>query len=210
MRYRPPGMCLNDFSLLACDDGWRVLHLQGPPVHPFDAATLETSYGLARSPDLVNWQTLGPAFGIGPSGCFDDAAVWTMSHVAVGSGLAMFYTGVSQRPRCWQSIGMAVSDRSDGTGWCRVGTGPVAEADGQWYRTNRDMAWRDPFVVADPAGPWSWMMTVCARTAAGPLGQSGCIGLVTSDDLEHWTVRPPRLTAAGLPSGAAGAWPPIR
>jgi len=194
MRYRPPGMCLNDFSLLDCDDGWRVLHLQGPPVHPFDAATLETSYGLARSPDLVNWQTLGPAFGIGPAGCFDDAAVWTMSHVALGGGLAMFYTGVSRHPRSWQSIGMAVSDRSDGTGWCRVGTGPVAEADGRWYRADRDMAWRDPYVVADLAGPWSWIMTVCARTAAGPLGHSGCIGLVTSDDLEHWTVRPPLLT----------------
>ena len=49
VRYHPPGMCLNDFSLLDCADGWRVLHLQGPPVHPFDAATLETSFGLARS-----------------------------------------------------------------------------------------------------------------------------------------------------------------
>lgn len=193
MRYRPPGMCLNDFSLLSCADGWRVMHLQGPQVHPFDEATLETSYGLARSSDLVSWQTLAPVFGVAEAGSFDDSAVWTMSHVPVDDGLAMFYTGVRRNPRAWQSIGLAMSDRNDGTGWCRVGDEPVVEVDERWYRTDQDMAWRDPFVVADPARPGSWLMAICARTATGPLEKSGCVGLAMSDDLEHWTVGPPLL-----------------
>jgi hypothetical protein len=77
MYYAPPGLCLNDFSVLATPDGWRVLHLQAPPLDPFDATILETSYGLAHSTDLVNWRPLGPAFGIARSGAFDDSAVWT-------------------------------------------------------------------------------------------------------------------------------------
>lgn len=82
----------------------------------FLPATLETSFGLARSADLVNWETLGPAFVVGEAGCFDESAIWTMSHVPLGDGLAMFYTGVRRDPHAWQSIGMAISDRNDGTG----------------------------------------------------------------------------------------------
>jgi hypothetical protein len=42
-----------------------------------------------------------------------------MSHVPLGDGLAMFYTGVSRHPRSRQSIGLAVSDRIErsGQGW---------------------------------------------------------------------------------------------
>jgi sucrose-6-phosphate hydrolase SacC (GH32 family) len=193
MRYRPPGMCLNDFALLECSDGWRVMHLQGPAVHPFDEASMETSYGLARSPDLVRWETMAPAFAVGPAGSFDDSAVWTMSHLRVGSGLAMFYTGVRRQPRAWQSIGLAMSDRDDGTSWSRIGSGPVAEVDQRWYRTDQHMAWRDPYVIEDAARPGSWIMALCARTVAGPVETSGCIGLATSGDLEHWTIGPPLL-----------------
>lgn len=57
------------------------MRLQAPPLRPFDASVLETSYGLARSTDLVGWEPLGPAFGIGRPGSFDDSDVWTMSHV---------------------------------------------------------------------------------------------------------------------------------
>jgi sucrose-6-phosphate hydrolase SacC (GH32 family) len=194
MRYRPPGMCLNDFALLSSADGWRVMHLQGPAVYPFDEATMETSYGLAQSSDLVTWQTLAPPFGIGEAGRFDDSAIWTMSHLPVGDGLAMFYTGVRRHPRAWQSIGLAMSDRTDGTAWHRIGSGPVAEVDERWYRADGQMAWRDPFVVADPGNPGSWAMAICARAADAPLDSSGCVGLATSEDLEHWTIRPPLLS----------------
>lgn len=193
MYYAPPGLCLNDFAVLAAEDGWNLLHLQAPPVDPFDASVLETSYGHARSTDLIGWEPLGPAFGIARPGAFDDSAVWTMSHVPVGDGLAMFYTGVTNTPRHRQSVGLAVSDRRDGTGWRRIGTEPVTQPDPRWYRVDADAAWRDPFVVHDPEGFGCWVMLVCARTAGGPLDLGGCVGLATSEDLEHWTVQPPLL-----------------
>jgi hypothetical protein len=194
MYYAPPGLCLNDFSILATRDGWRLLHLQAPPLDPFDAAVLETSYGLAHSADLVNWQPLGPAFGIARPGAFDDSAVWTMSHVPLpDGGLAMFYTGVSGRPGNPQAVGVAVSPQADGTGWLRQGTRPVAEPDARWYRVDEHAAWRDPFVVHDPDGFGCWVMVVCARAAGLDPEQGGCVGLALSDDLVNWRIQPPLI-----------------
>jgi len=199
MYYAPPGLCLNDFSVLATPDGWRLLHLQAPPVEPFDATTLETSFGLAHSADLVDWQPLGPAFGIARPGAFDDSAVWTMSHVALPSGgLAMFYTGVTNRPRHRQAVGLACSPHADGTGWLRHGTGPVTEPDPRWYRTDEHAAWRDPFVVHDPDGYGCWVMVVCARVPGLDPDHGGCVGLALSDDLVDWQVQPPLIVPGDI------------
>ncbi|MFI9162486.1 mucin-1 [Kitasatospora aureofaciens] len=195
MRYAPPGLCLNDFAVLPGDDGYTVLHLQGPWTDPFDAIKAETSYGRATSPDLVHWRPQGGAFGVGLPGRFDEHAVWTMHPVPHGNGTAMFYTGVTTLPSGGplQSVGLARSDRADGTGWRRHGTEPVVRADPRWYRTGEGMAWRDPFVVRDDDGT-GWVMVVCASDAALPFERGGCVGLATSDDLEHWQVHPPLLS----------------
>ena len=128
MRYAPPGLCVNDFALLRDDDGgYAVLHLQGPWTAEFDHLRMETSYGRATSTDLVRWKPEGTAFGNGLPGRFDQQAVWTMHPFRHGTGMAMFYTGVAGlTPDGWplQSVGLAYSDRTDGTGWRRHGTGP--------------------------------------------------------------------------------------
>ncbi|TPQ15952.1 mucin-1 [Streptomyces sporangiiformans] len=202
MRYAPPGLCLNDFALLRDEDGtYVVLHLQGPWTAEFDHLRMETSYGRATSTDLVRWQPQGTAFGNGLPGRFDEQAVWTMHPFRHGDfrgrpGMAMFYTGVcGLTPGGWpvQSVGLAYSDRTDGTGWRRHGTRPVVEADPRWYRTGERMGWRDPFVVRDDASD-GWVMVVCASDASLPVEVSGCVALATSDDLEHWTVHPPLIS----------------
>ncbi|MET7895200.1 mucin-1 [Streptomyces mirabilis] len=197
MRYAPPGLCVNDFALLRDEDGtYAVLHLQGPWTPEFDHLRMETSYGRATSTDLVRWQPQGTAFGNGLPGRFDQQAVWTMHPFRHGAGMAMFYTGVFDlTPGGWplQSVGLAHSDRTDGTGWRRHGTGPVVEADPRWYRTGERMGWRDPFVVRDDASD-GWVMVVCASDASLPVEVSGCVALATSDDLEHWTVHPPLIS----------------
>ncbi len=166
MRYAPPGHCVNDFALLRDEDGtYTVLHLQGPWTTEFDHLRMETSYGRATSTDLVDWQPQGPAFGNGLPGRFDQQAVWTMhpfrysdgdaDGTTAGTAMAMFYTGVSGLTpdgTPLQSVGLAYSARTDGTGWQRHGTTPVVEADPRWYRTGDRMGWRDPFVVRDDEG----------------------------------------------------------
>ncbi|MCD7438520.1 mucin-1 [Streptomyces lincolnensis] len=197
MRYAPPGLVVNDFAVLRDDDGtYTVLHLQGPWTEEFDHLRMETSYGRATSTDLVDWRPAGPAFGTGLPGRFDHQAVWTMHPIRHGDGTAMFYTGVSGlTARGWplQSVGLAYSDRTDGTGWRRHGTGPVVEADGRWYRTGERMGWRDPFVVPDDEGD-GWVMVICAADASLPVEVSGCVAWATSDDLERWTVHPPLVS----------------
>ncbi|MFE1324229.1 mucin-1 [Streptomyces sp. NPDC058735] len=197
MRYAPPGLCVNDFDLLRHADGsYTVLHLQGPWTAEFDHLRMETSYGRATSADLVHWEPQGTAFGNGLPGRFDQQAVWTMHAFPHGTGTAMLYTAVSGlTPGGWplQSVGLAYSDRTDGTGWRRHGTGPVAEADPRWYRTGERMGWRDPFVVRDDESD-GWVMVICAADASLPVEVSGCVAWATSDDLEHWTVHPPLVS----------------
>ena len=193
MRYAPPGLVVNDFALLSDAGVYTVLHLQGPWTERFDHLRMETSYGAATSSDLVAWRPRGSVFGVGLPGRFDQQAVWTMHPFPYGDGLAMFYTGVrGLTAGGWplQSVGLAFSDRRDGTGWRRHGTGPVVQADPRWYRVDEDMGWRDPFVVRDDDGT-GWAMVVCASDASLPVEVSGCVGFATSSDLEHWQVHPP-------------------
>ncbi|MBJ6636153.1 mucin-1 [Streptomyces sp. I5] len=197
MRYAPPGLCVNDFDLLRHADGaYTVLHLQGPWTAEFDHLRMETSYGRATSADLVHWEPQGTAFGNGLPGRFDQQAVWTMHAFPHGTGMAMLYTAVSGlTPDGWplQSVGLAYSERTDGTGWRRHGAAPVAEADPRWYRTGERMGWRDPFVVRDDESD-GWVMVVCASDASLPVEVGGCVAWATADDLEHWTVHPPLIS----------------
>ncbi|MBN2365707.1 MAG: hypothetical protein EH225_06900 [Calditrichaeota bacterium] len=195
MRYAPPGLCLNDFDLIKPDNMYHVIHLQGPPVHPFDAARLETSYGHAVSKDLISWETRAPVFGISSPPHFDDSAIWTMHIVDKDNRLWMFYTGVSHQKYFYQAIGLAVSDKKDGTSWIRYKSEPLVSADSRYYQTGNDMAWRDPFVIYDEQND-QWIMYSAAKTKRGNIKTRGCIGVATSKNMIDWTVHPPILAPA--------------
>ena len=198
MRYAPPGLCLNDFAIIEReDDRYELLHLQGPWTNSFDHVHMETSYGRAVSTDLIEWTPLGPGFGVASPGQFDDTAVWTMHPFRHGDGSVMFYTGVTAKPWLDQSVGLARSGGRDGTGWVRHGVSPVVTADPRWYRTEIDMAWRDPFVVRSDDDS-RWVMVLCASDASLPLEQSGCVAWATSTDLENWEVHPPLISPGNV------------
>ena len=167
-----------------------------------DRRHLRATIGHARSTDLRTWELLPDALVPADSPAWDDQATWTGSVVRGPDDVwRMYYTGVSRAERgLVQRVGVATS--TDLMTWRRVGDGPLLEADPRWYEKLDldawiDEAWRDPYVLADPAGD-GWHMLLTARVREGDAAGRGVIGHATSPDLERWEVRPPLTAPAGF------------
>jgi beta-fructofuranosidase len=152
------------------------------------------SIGHAVSTDLRDWRLLPDALAPAPAGAWDDYTTWTGSVLRHDGRWWMFYTGTSRREDGKvQRVGLATS--TDLLSWRRHGSAPLIEADPRWYEQLGDsewpeQAWRDPWVFRDPA-TGTFHALVTARAASGDPATRGVIGLATSEDLLHWTVRPP-------------------
>jgi beta-fructofuranosidase len=143
------------------------------------------------STDGLAWRLLPPALRTSDPGACDDDQIWTMSVTERNGRFYMVYTAlaVAERGRI-QRTALAVSD--DLIHWTKSDRNPVGEADPRWYEADRSstgsVSWRDPKPVL--AGN-TYYAAVCARENTGPLMRRGCVGLLTSTDLEHWETRPP-------------------
>ena len=177
------------------DDGERyhLYFLQAPRSLGDPARQHRATVGHAVSRDLVSWEYLGQTFGPGESG-FDDLAVWTGSVVHDGRQWRMFYTAISTAGHHIfdQRIGSAVSD--DLHHWRRTSHQPVLPVDPRWYKT-LDLAppetagpdlegssetWRDPLVLADPAGD-GWHLLLTARAIGADRNDDGVVAARSHD-----------------------------
>lgn len=153
--YRP-----KDFAIIKKDGVFHLFYIRNNVQMPLDAT--ETDFGHAISNDLWIWQQLPPAFAIDAAG-WDNLHVWA-PHIVESDGLYwMFYTGVSDLPGEYnhtQRTGLAVS--SDLMTWNRVGDEPIFSAKAVPWGWRNDAstqpAFRDPFVMRDPAEPSHWLM----------------------------------------------------
>ena len=187
------------------DDGaLHLFYLKAPrSLRDADTRHDHSSVGHAVTTDLERWEVLPDALTVGPPGSWDDRAIWTGSVIRAPDGWQLFYTGRSNADGGWtQRIGRAASD--DLVHWRRLDAGPVLEADPRWYEAHRpgegpwhESAWRDPFIVADPAGD-GWHALITARGASGDPPSRGVIGHATSPDLAHWTALPPITSPEGF------------
>lgn len=171
-------------------------------LHDPDRRHLRASIGHARSTDLRSWDLLPDALVPADSPAWDDQATWTGSVVrAPDRTWRMYYTGVGRAERgLVQRVGMATSH--DLVTWHRSGSDPLLAADPRWYEKLdldawTDEAWRDPHVVADPAGD-GWHMLLTARVREGEARGRGVIGHARSPDLSRWEVQPPLTAPAGF------------
>jgi beta-fructofuranosidase len=180
------------------DDGrsYHLYFLKAPRhIGSPDQRHWNVAIGHAVSADLSHWTVTPDA--ITPSGqpAFDDLATWTGSVVRGPDGeWFMFYTGSSSGERgLKQRIGLATS--ADLVHWRKHPASPVLESDGRWYEQLPqalwpDEAWRDPWVIPDPAGD-GWHMLLTARARDGAADERGVIGHARSADLIHWQAQAP-------------------
>jgi beta-fructofuranosidase len=196
---RLPDRWIWDFWLALDGDAYHLFFLQAPRrLQDPEQRHWHVTIGHAVSTDLRRWRLLPDALAPGVPGAWDDFTTWTGSVLAHNGRWWMFYTGTSRAEQGKvQRVGLAVSD--DLLTWRRHGVRPLIEADPRWYEVDRrdwyELAWRDPWVFPDPDGH-GFHALLTARANHGDPATRGVIGHATSDDLVHWTVRPP-LTEPG-------------
>ena len=186
-----------DFWLARDRADWHIYFLQadknlGNP----ELRHRHVTQGHAVSRDLVNWTHLGTCFGPAEGPAWDDWTTWTGSVVKGTDGhWHLFYTGTNHADGGMkQRIGHATSN--DMHSWQRVGDGLALDitrpdyeefTPGHWH----DRAFRDPWVMRDPAGD-GWLMFFTARVpGVVEPNAGGAIGLATSADLYTWTLQAP-------------------
>jgi beta-fructofuranosidase len=184
-------------------DGHHLFYLKAPKsIGDPDLRHHNTTIGHAVSTDYVDWRILPDAMAPSTEAGWDDFSLWTGSIVRGGTGTwHLFYTALSRADQgLVQRIGRA--DSEDLISWRRVGRAPLVQADPRWYETLDtrvwlNEAWRDPWVLRDPAGD-GWHMLITARARHGPRMSRGVLGHARSADLLSWEVQPPLTTPAGF------------
>jgi len=184
-----------DFSLVKQDGYYHLFFIRHNTALP--AELTETDFGHAVSNDLFHWMQLPPVLPVRLDE-WDNAHVWA-PHVFERDGLWwMFYTGVTNWPGEFnhtQRMGVAVS--SDLMTWNQL-DGPIYDSAqtgwGWWAPELPDPAFRDPFVMPDPAVPGGWLMyytgSYGADTAATVVGVAASDG----DFLQWRDVKPLLIT----------------
>ncbi|OYX59430.1 MAG: glycosyl hydrolase family 32 [Micrococcales bacterium 32-70-13] len=158
--------------------------------------------GHAVSTDLREWTDLGVCLEPSGGDAADAHATWTGSVVRDADGTwHMLYTGSRfLRPDAHANIETVIAATStDLHTWVRHPERSLS-ADPARYETLGhsvwpEEAWRDPWVMPDPAGGWWMLVTARALDGADELDR-GVVGVATSPDLVSWTAVEP-LTRPG-------------
>lgn len=165
-----------------------------------DIARRTVQHSVSR--DLVRWQSLPDAIGVGPAGDYDGHTIYDLQVFGHAGTYYMFFTGldIPMGPGQHQAIGVATS--KDLITWKRVSNKPVLEGDPHYYepfvpdhatyqeKDRRRQWFRDPWVYRDPV-TGKFGMAVGARAAGEHSDVNGCFAWAESDDLLHWTPKPP-------------------
>ncbi len=181
--YRPEDGYVGDVIPFYWQGQYHAFYLKAP-LPPAREGADGTPYAHVVSDDLVHWDLWPLAITPGPPGSPDEVSCFTGSVIERQGVFHLFYTGY-RGPDQPQTVCRASS--RDLRVWQKDPQNPVIEADTRWYES---IDWRDPFPFwNDEAGEY-WML-LAAREKTGPKNRRGCIALVTSPDLEQWTVQSP-------------------
>lgn len=174
-----------DFAFLKRDGVYHLIYIRNNV--NLTAAQTEKDFGHAVSTDLFHWTQLAPPLAVSATG-WDNDHVWAPWIVESDGLYWMFYTGVTLNAtyKGTQRTGIAVSE--DLETWTRLNR-PIFAATvvpwAWWKPSSAEPAFRDPFVMRDPANPTGWLMYYTATPASDTA--STLIGVARSEgDLEAW------------------------
>lgn len=181
--YRPGDGFVGDVIPFYWQGQYHAFYLKAP-LPPRRHGADGTAYAHVVSTDLAHWEEWPLVIEPGGPGEPDDLSCFTGSVIERNGVFSLFYTGYrgSDKP---QTICRAISH--DLRTWQKDPGNPLFAADTRWYET---LDWRDPFPFWNEEAGEYWML-LAAREKTGPVNRRGCIALVTSPDLEQWTVQPP-------------------
>ncbi|WP_165799631.1 glycoside hydrolase family 68 protein [Sphingomonas oleivorans] len=184
-----------DFWFARTPDAHHLFYLHAPKsLNDPDQRHWHVKIGHASSPDLLNWTDHGACFAPNAEPALDDYTTWTGSIIEHDGLWHLFYTGTSRAEGGMkQRIFRATS--TDLHHWTRAGDGAALDLDERWYEEYspglwHDRAWRDPWVMRDPASG-QFHMIFTARVKEGDSSSRGVLGHAVSDDLVEWKARPP-------------------
>jgi len=207
LNYRPNGMNMWDTWCIEHQEKIHLFHLQ-TLAHETKRPREDANWlGHAVSADGIHWEEQPQAFGPNTPGTRDDLQPWTGCVYENAGKFYLYYTMRSSIDGSQgQHMGLATS--TDLMHWERYAGNPVISPDPKWYishdeslpPTTLDPAkpeqkvgvvdCRDLVIVRDPAGKGFWGF-YAARIWAEESAEQSVIACVHSDDLLHWTHRPP-------------------
>ncbi len=154
-----------------------------------------TSYGHARSTDLVNWEELPDAIDVGGPDEPDAVNCFTGCVVERDGVGYLFYTGFAPGSKRFPRETTCLATSTDFVHWTKAADNPILTSDERWYERDD---WRDPYIFWHEEEGQYWML-LCARDRTNPGPMCGCLGLAKSKDLTTWVAHPPLWTPNMIP-----------
>jgi beta-fructofuranosidase len=184
--YKPKPGFVGDCIPLYSEGRYHIFYLRD--YRDRDSYDIGTPWDHLSTTDFVHFTDHGVALPKGGINEQDHMVATGCAHTDDQGKHHIFYTGINPYFRNdrqhEQALLHATSD--DLLTWIKQ-PGEVWYADESIYERHD---WRDPFVFKHPESG-RYMMLVAARLKDGPKNRRGCTGLLTSDDLQHWTVEKP-------------------
>ncbi|MEB3355573.1 MAG: tetratricopeptide repeat protein, partial [Synechococcales bacterium] len=177
-----------DAVLFKEETGYRLIFLVGDrAAYPFWSVG---EFWSAVSPDLKTWTPLGPILEPDPDSYWQSGRILSGTLRHEQGRYYLFYSAAPPgEAMLHESIGLATSE--DGIHW-RRSPSPLVEPDPAIYRAvpshvwDKELehrAWRDPYLVYDPASQQYYMFTSACCHGDNP-HYSGCVGLAVSDRID--------------------------
>ncbi|KAG9257375.1 family 32 glycoside hydrolase [Emericellopsis atlantica] len=182
-----PAQAAADAIPILVDDTYHVFHLTTPPFTQHHPPRLRSCWSRIRSQNLVDWtRDSQPVLKPGARPSDPDAdGVWTGAAVHGPDGnMNIFYTGYNLSQNGKQVILRTKSKDRHGAQFESQGTVIAIQGDMSQFE---DIDFRDPYVFFNDAESRYWML-VATRLRNGPHWSRGCIALLTSSNLDDWTL----------------------